>query len=72
MADELYFALAQKRKQQAYLTVQELINEILRKNLLAQKTSSSTKRGRPEKKTFEDYFSTPTAATRKLQKEGLI
>lgn len=72
MADELYNAIAQKTKQNGYLTIQELINDILRKNLFDNATRQKSKAGRPAKKTFEDYFSTPTKATKQLQKEGLI
>lgn len=79
MSDEMYAALAQRRKKQAYLTIQEVVNDMLRRSLFSQRiypagraNNSKSKRGRPEKRTFEDYFSTPTKETRKLEREGLI
>jgi len=74
MSDKLYKTLGEKTRKNGYITIQELINETLRREFMPQQKSESktNRRGRPEKKTFEDYFSVPTKETRKLEREGLI
>ena len=50
MADELFIALEKKRKTQGYMTTQELINDILRRNLFAaEEPKKKSKAGRPPK-----------------------
>ena len=48
MSDELYAALEQKRKRFGYMTVQETINDIVRKSLFEARKGRE-KGGRPPK-----------------------
>jgi len=58
MAEELFKALEDKRKEQGYMTVQEIINDIVRKSLFAPAAKKS-KAGRPMKidDPYLEYFS---------------
>lgn len=48
MADELFIALEEKRKVNGYMTTQELINDILRRNLFAaEEPKKKSRAGRP-------------------------
>ncbi|MDP3765731.1 MAG: hypothetical protein Q8R04_04395 [Nanoarchaeota archaeon] len=66
MADELFAALEKKRKTRGYMTTQELINDILRRNLfivekqnIVEEQKKKSKAGRPPKvdEPFLEYFS---------------
>jgi len=70
MADELYDALEKKRSLHGFMTTQEIINDILRRNLmpmprteaekqLNKEDGKKSKAGRPKKsdEPFLDYFS---------------
>jgi len=65
MADELFSALESRRKAHGYMTIQETINDLVRKGLLA--GESKAKAGRPKKFEFEDLFSRPTKESRKIE-----
>jgi len=60
------YELLDKKAEANYMSVQEFINETLRKSLLAQLHPS--KAGRPKKFVFEDLFSRPTRASRRIEK----
>ena len=60
MADELYDALEKKRAEFGYMTVQEIINDIVRRKILIQPAETKKSRaGRPLKvdDPFLEYFS---------------
>ncbi len=56
ISDELFAVLEKGRKQQGYLTNQELINSCVRKVILG---AQKNKGGRPKTPEFEDAFSEP-------------
>ncbi|GEM_PF-5437957 len=77
MPKEWIDKLESVRRQEYFTSIQEVIYNLVRKEYFVPQykpngTGRKNKRGRPEKKTFEDYFSTPTKETRKLEREGLI
>ena len=72
LPDLIYKKLSQKIQKQGFSSIQELINEILRKNILGsyEPKIKDTKLGRPKKLEFEDYFSTPTRESKKIEQSG--
>ena len=66
MPDELFAALERARKEQGFLTNQELINSCVRKVIMG---SKKNKGGRPKTLKYEDAFSTPTRESRRIERE---
>ncbi len=66
MSDDLFAALEQAKKQQAYMTNQELINSCVRRYVL---DSKKNKGGRPRTLTFEDAYSRDTPESRRIERE---
>ena len=62
--DGVYDILTSMMKEKGYFSIQEVINDIIRKRIFTEKKKSSKKR--PFE--FEDYFSKPTRESRKIEK----
>ena len=62
MSDELYGTLEKKRAELGYMTIQEIINDIVRRSLFAPQPAKKGKAGRPPKveEPFLEYFSRAT------------
>ncbi len=69
LSPKIYELLSQKAEA-SYMSVQEFINDMIRKSLLVQLQPAKGKAGRPKKVEFEDYFSTPTKESRRIEKSG--